>query len=266
MKPKIIIVVLAVVCVALVIALVATQSASTAQHVKDTSSITDFSNQLVTVNKQVTDLGQVNLTLNSDLKASREQTGVLSNNLITAAGTLASTKSALASRQEQVGALTSQVSDLNTQITDLEAKNKTLDERAAELTNQIGQLNAQIAATQDQLTIAQTNNAFLQAELKRQIAARAELERQFNDLNTVRAQYKKLKDEAFVQRRIELDRNTNLNKKGAQILNERTPPTPANGSTKAGPKPAPNYDLNVEVGSDGSVKIIPPMTTNSAAH
>jgi len=29
----------------------------------------------------------------------------------------------------------------------------------------------------------------------------------------------------------------------------------------------PNYDLNVEVGSDGSVKVIPPMgATNGAAH
>ena len=31
--------------------------------------------------------------------------------------------------------------------------------------------------------------------------------------------------------------------------------------------PSSNYDLNVEVGSDGSVKVIPPMgATNSAAH
>jgi hypothetical protein len=32
-------------------------------------------------------------------------------------------------------------------------------------------------------------------------------------------------------------------------------------------RPAGNYDLNVEIGSDGSVKVIPPLgATNSPAH
>ena len=60
-------------------------------------------------------------------------------------------------------------------------------------------------------------------------------------------------------------KNDNGNKKGAELLMVRNPVPPANAkSTNA----APNYDLNVEVGSDGSVRVIPPLgtATNSAAH
>ncbi len=259
MKPKIIIVVLAVVCVALAIALFATKSQSDEQHNKDTSSIIDFSNQLVTVNKQVNDLSQVNLMLTNDLSLTHQQSEELSNSLINATATLASTKSELATEQDKVVTLTNQLSNLNNQIADLEDQNKVLDQRATDLTNTIAQLNAQIEETQNKLAVSETNNAFIQAELQKQLAEKAELEHKFNDLNAVRAQVKKLKDELFVARRIQLDKNDNGTKKGGQLLIERTPPPSA--------KPAPNYDLNVEVGSDGSVKVIPPLgKTNSPAH
>jgi chromosome segregation ATPase len=141
----------------------------------------------------------------------------------------------------------------------LEDQNKVLDQRASELTNTIAQLNAQIEDTQNKLAISETNNAFIQAELQKQLAQKAELEHKFNDLNTVRAQVKKLKDELFVARRIQLDKNTNGTKKGGELLIQRTPPPVA--------KPATDYNLNVEVGSDGSVKVIPPLgKTNSPAH
>jgi len=80
----------------------------------------------------------------------------------------------------------------------LEAQYQVLDRRAAALTNAIAGLNAQIAGTQKKLAGAETNNAFLQKELQRQTAARAELESKFNNLSTVRAQVKKLRDELFV--------------------------------------------------------------------
>lgn len=258
MKPKIIIVILVVACVALAIALFATKQQGEKQHETDISSIGDYSNQVITVNKQVSDLSQVNLMLTNDLAMSHQQAAELSNNLINAAAMLASVKSKLATEQDRVITLTNQISGLNSQIADLEVQNKALDDRANDLTNTIAQLNAKIEETQNLLAISETNRTFIQAELQKQLAEKAELEHKFNDLNEVRAQVKKLKDELFVQRRMQLDKSGNGMKKGGQVLMERTPPK----------SPAPNYDLNVEVGSDGSVKVIPPIggKTNSTAH
>ncbi len=259
MKPKIIIVILVVACVALALALFATKQSGEKQHETDIASIGNYSNQIVTVNQQVADLSQVNLVLTNDLSLSRTQSAELSNSLISAAAILASTKSQLATVQDRVVTLTNQISGLNSQIADLEVQNKTLDDRANDLTNTIAQLSAKIEATENLLAISETNRTFIQAELKKQLAEKAELERKFNDLNEVRKQVKKLKDELFVQRRMQLDKSGNGMKKGGQVLMER----------KVAPAaPVSNYDLNVEVGSDGSVKVIPPIgsKTNSAAH
>jgi chromosome segregation ATPase len=261
MKTKIIIVVLAVACVGLGIALIATKSLSDEQHNKDVSSIGDFSNQVVNADQHIDSLNQVNLSLTNDLALSRQQASDLSNSLFATSTALASTKSSLASAQDQVVTLTNQISGLNDQIADLQSQNHVLDQRASDLTNTIAQLNVQIEATYDKLAIAETNNAFIQAELQKQLAEKADLEHKFNDLNEVRAQVRKLKDELFVARRMELEKYENGTKKGGALLIQRTPLSPPK------PKVAPDYDLNVEVGSDGSVKVIPPLgVTNSPAH
>ena len=127
-------------------------------------------------------------------------------------------------------------------------------------------LNTQIEDTRAQLTLSQTNNAYLQAELEKQLAQKAELEHKFNDINEVRSQVKKLRDEMFIARRLQLMKNDNGNKKGAELLMQRNQVHAVASATNKAPV---NYDLNVEVGSDGSVRVIPPLshsTTNSAAH
>ena len=262
MKAKIIIiVVLAVACIGLGIALIATKSQSDEQHTKDVSSIDDFSNQVVNADQHIDSLNQVNLSLTNDLALSHQQAVDLSNSLAAATETLDTTKSSLASAQDQVVTLTNQVSALNGQIADLQSQNHVLDVRATELTNTIARLNGQIEDTENRLAIAQTNNVFIQNELKKELAEKAELERKFNDLNEVRAQVKKLKDELFIARRMQLDRYSNGTKKGGALLIQRTPLYNANTNSPR------NYDLNVQVGSDGSVKVIPPIdNTNSAAH
>ena len=93
------------------------------------------------------------------------------------------------------------------------------------------------------------------------MAQKAEVEHKFNDLNELRQQVRKVKDDLFVARRLQLMKNDNSQKKGAQLLIQRSVPAPT------APAPA-NYGLNVEVGSDGSVKVIPPLgaPTNAPAH
>jgi hypothetical protein len=139
-----------------------------------------------------------------------------------------------------------------------------LDDRATSLSNAIIALNAQIADTKQQLANAETNNTFLAFELQKQVEQKAELERKFNDLDEVRAQVKKLRDEAFAARRLEWIKDgtsPGTQPKGAQLLMGRATPRPSPAATTNPPK----YDLNVEVGSDGSVHVLPPPT-NSAAH
>jgi chromosome segregation ATPase len=256
MNTKTIVVILAVVCVALGIAMIAIKTSNDTQHDKDVSSIVDFSNQVVNADQHIDSLNQVNLSLTNDLMLSQQQAAELSNDLATAAATLASTKASL---QEQVDNLTNQVVALNTQVADLQSQNTELDQRATELTNTIARLNDQITDTENKLALATTNNAFLQSELEKQLAEKAALERRFNDLDSVRAQLKKLKDELYTARRMELNRYQNGNKKLGNLLMQRAPLTaPNNGNP---------YDLDVEVGSDGSVKVIPPLGgTNAPAH
>jgi hypothetical protein len=94
------------------------------------------------------------------------------------------------------------------------------------------------------------------------MAEKAELERQFNDLEVLRAQVKRLKEELNVARRLEWIRKGLFpagEQKGASLLMQgaNAPKKPA--------KPQDNYDLNVEVSADGSVKVIPPITNAPSA-
>jgi len=261
MKIKVVIVVLAVACVGLAIALIATKKHADDQHSTDVSSISEFSNQVVSANGQINEIRQVNLSISNELSASQQQLTVavesltqMSNTLASANATLTDTKTTLATTQDLV-------TNLNNRISSLETRNRELDQQVSELTNALARLNGQIEQTKTELAIAQTNRDFLQGELQKQLAAKAELEHKFNDLDELRSQVKHIRDEMFVTRRLLLSRNDNSGKKGAELLITRTVPS---HNTKSSPS---NYELNVEVGSDGSVKVIPPLgNTNAPAH
>jgi chromosome segregation ATPase len=256
MKTKVgivVLIVLIVTCVGLIIALVTTKKASAERLRKDTDAIIDFSNQLTTAAANLNELRQVNLILTNDLAASRQEALTFSNQFTETSGKLDGANASLQNARNQI-------TNLNSHIADLEAQNQVLDRRAAALTNAIISLNVQIAGTQKKLAGAETNNAFLQKELQRQTAARAELESKFNNLSTVRAQVKKLRDDLFVARRLEWMRDgtePGSQPKGGQLLMQRT--APANTARPS------HYDLNVEVSSDGSVHVIPPPTNAPAA-
>jgi len=250
MKIKVIIVALAVATVALLIALFATKKQSQEQHEADVNSLMDFSNQLMNAQVRITDLSQVNLTLTNDIATDMNQLTVLSNSLESATTALTESQTSLANAQQQV-------TNLNLHITDLETQNKVLDQRAVELNSLIAQLNQSIAETQSKLASSQSNNAYLQLELQKQMAAKAEIEHKFNDLGELRAQVSKVKTDLFVARRMQLMRNDTGGKKGAELLMAPSHPS------SAAPNGA-NYGLNVEVSSDGSVKVIPPITATNA--
>ncbi len=263
MKIKIAIIILAVACAGLGIALFTIKKSAEEQQTKDAATISNLSGQVVNAQKQIDELGQVNLTYSNDVASARQQLSSteqqlaqLSNNLATAAATLAETRTSLNS---QLTSAQGQIANLNSHISELETQNKVLDQRANELTNTIAQLSLSIENTQNQLAIAETNRVYIEQELQKQLAKKAELEHKFNDLDEVRAQVKKLRDEMFIARRLQWMKNDNSQKKGAELLIQRNVP-----ATNSPASRAPNYDLNVEIGSDGTVKVIPPLGATNA--
>jgi chromosome segregation ATPase len=246
MKTQLGVVILVVVCVGLVVALVAGRKRADNQQKKNADTILDFSNQLTTANAGLDELRQVNLMLTNDLDASRQTLTILSNQYVATSASLSNTTAALKTAQDQ--------------ITDLEAQNRALDQQAAEFTNTIANLSTQIAETQMKLVESETNNTFLENELKRQVAEKAELERKFNNLSQVRTQVRKLRDDLLIARRLQWMRegtDPSQQRKGAQVLMARGPAT----NRIVGPA---HYDLNVEVSSDGSVQVVPTMTNAPA--
>jgi predicted RNase H-like nuclease (RuvC/YqgF family) len=256
MNTKIGIAILAVACFGFAVALVVFKHQADMQQTESANTIADFSNQIVKANVNIEDLNQANLNLSSDLATNREMSLALSNQLAETAVSLATTTVSLQDAQQQI-------TNLNGRISDLEAQNQVLDQRASSLSNTIAALDTQITLTQTKLAASETNNAFLDSQLKEQIAQRTELERKFNDLAQVRTQVRKLRDDLLVERRLAwmragIDPNKPL--KGGQLLVQRPPPA-ANAAPAAG---STLYNLNVEVGSDGSVHVIPPLTNSPA--
>ena len=244
MKTSLAIVVLALVCAGMMVALFAMQRVADDRFKKDTDAILDFSNQLVTARASLDELGQVNLRLTNDLANSRQGMVVFSNQFAEVSGALVTTRASLQVAQEQIAAL-------NQQITGLTTQNLVLDQRAAALASAIAGLNTQIDETRQKLADSETNNSFLEKELQRQTAARTELEGKFNNLTAVRTQVKKLKEDAFVARRLQwmqAGTDPSLQQRGGHLQVQRAAP--------ASPAPA-RYDLNVEVGSDGAIRILP---------
>src|SRR5665213_1499430 len=135
MKLKVVLVILAVACVGLGIALFANKKQADDQRATDVTAINDYSNQVMTASHHLDELGQVNLTLSNDLTSSQQQLSLnaeqlsqLSNSLATAKSTLADTKTSLAGAQELV-------TSLNNRLADLDAQNKLLDQQASTLSN-----------------------------------------------------------------------------------------------------------------------------------
>ena len=188
--------------------------------------------------------------------------GTLTNQIAATSNTLAKTEDSLKAAQEEVA-------KRDTQIAELETQNKQLDEKAADLNSSITNLQTQIDDTQKKLAASEGDKAFLEKELQRLVAEKAELERQFNDLKVLRTQVSKLKEELNISRRLAWIREgifAKADQKGAQQLMQKTPPAFGPGSVVSNAPAAPktgNYDLNVEVNADGSVRVVPPGTNGA---
>lgn len=253
MKNLIGIIVLAALCVGLAVVLFTDKKRAEDQHAKDVDTILNHSNQLVKTSQDLEEQRQVNILLTNDLGVIRTEYNRLTNRYTEVVSNLGKTEATLKATQDAVA-------ERDQKIAALETQNRELDEKAIDLSAALTNLTMQITETQRKLDASEGDKAFLQKELERLMAEKAELERQFNDLAVLRAQVSKLKEELSVARRLEWIRKGLFSadeQKGAQrLINLHNPPAPRSTN---------NYDLNVEVNSDGSVKVIPSLTNAPAA-
>ncbi len=259
MKYRLGLVILILACVGLVVALIVTSSQSTKQQQAAVETIVTLSNKWEETSAKLEEQRKVNTDFENDLKAQRESFGNLTNAYTDLAGKLDKTETTL--KEE--------VSRRDAKIADLESQNQALDQRAVDLSFAITNLTSQIEDTQKRLAASEGDKAFLEKELQRLMAEKAELERQFNDLAVLRAQVAKLKEELNISRRLEWIRQglfAKAEQKGAQQLIQPNTPAFASASAPASKTQQPTYDLNVEVSADGTVRVIPPSTNGAATN
>jgi chromosome segregation ATPase len=260
MKNLIGLIVLALACVGLGIALLVSRDNATKQQLADESKVAYHSNEWWTTHEQLEEQKQKTAMVEGDMAkaagAYNKELTVFSNAVTVANADLEKSQAALKTSQEEVA-------KRDVRISDLEAQNQTLDQRAAELASQITNLDSQIDDTKRQLASSKGENTFLSKELKRLMADKAELEKQFNDINVVRAQLAALREKNAIARRLDWQRRgiyAQSEKKEGEKLMQKTPPSTATTAAQA-----PTYDLNVEVNSDGSIKVIPALTNAPAS-
>lgn len=260
MKNRTGIIVLFLACVVLIVILIWNQNQTSKQRRADMEQIGYFSNRYTKATSDLDEQRQVNVVLTNDISTMSHDLTGLSNQIADLTSNLSKTEDSLKVSQGEV-------TKRDSKISDLEQQNQALEEKAQELSQSITNLTAKIDDTQKKLAAAEGDKAFLEKELQRMMAEKAELERQFNDLAVLRAQVAKIKEEVAIARRLEWMRNGVLSRseqKGGELLMQKNPPGTTSAQAKAPKTPANTYDLNVEVSADGTVHVIPPMTNGAA--
>jgi len=258
MKNRIGIVVLVVLSLGLGIGLIASRRQASNQQREDSERIDVLSNKWVKTSSDLEEQKQVAAMYEKDLDAQKHAYGDLSNDFSRVSNDLSQTSTKLASTEATLKSSQEELTKRAARITELENQTQDLNKQATDLSTQLTNLTTQIAETQRKLDASEGDKAFLEKELKRLIAEKAELERQFNDLTVLRAQVAKLKQEMSIARRLEWIREglfARAEQKGAQQLM-----LGAGSGQPVAKAPKPAYDLNVEVNADGSVKVIPPFS------
>jgi chromosome segregation ATPase len=256
MKIKVVVVILALVAVGLAIGLIKTNQDAASQEQKDQKEMASLSNGWSQANANLESERQVTMQLRTDVTNRDTHIEQLSNDLSQATDTLSQKEAALKKAMEDAA-------KRDAQISDLESTNQALDKQALDLKGSINNLESQIADTQKKLDASEGDKAYLLKELDRLKAEKADLEQKFNDLAILRDQVKKLKEQLDVSRRLEWIREgifAQQDQKGGQRLMQST----LAGNNK--PATTNAYDLNVEVKSDGSVQVIPPITNGPASN
>lgn len=202
---------------------------------------------------------------NSELGASKKDHAQALAKLADATAKLTKIGVELEGKNETLVAALKDLEDGQARIAKLETDLQAVNQQVGGLKTQIGSLEQGIESTQKKLAAAVGDRVFLLRELKRMQGEKAELEKHLNNLEYVRAQYKKLKSEWAAGERLRMISegigyygHPKGNVKGVASLrrlarrDEKTVDENT-GDTEVGPD-----QLNVELRSDGTVTIVEP--------
>ncbi|MCW5559571.1 MAG: hypothetical protein KIT22_17280 [Verrucomicrobiae bacterium] len=207
-----------------------------------------MSNDLVEATARLTQEQREGLRLQTNLVLRSRELDVLSNRWSDTTEALRRTE---ASAKAAATAALAEIEKRDKQIGVLEGEREELTQRMEGLNGEIRVLNGRISETERKLAASEGNRNQLQNELRRLLAEKADLERQFNDLASLRERVRKLNDDLSIARRKDRTRrgvSDWVGKKGAQVLNE--------GIRRPAPViPGTNIPVTVELGTDGSVKV-----------
>jgi chromosome segregation ATPase len=256
MKLKIALVVVAILALGLGVGLIKTNQQADKDRADANAEIGRLSNSWSETTLLLEDQKKKDAALEMDLTNKLSTIVTLTNSLLQANDTIKEKDAALKTAQEEQAQSQKQITELKTDIDQL-------DQQAASLTNQIHQKDQEITDTKAKLDSSEGDKVFLEKELQRLMAEKAELERKFSDLAVLKDQVKKLKEELDVSRRLQWIREglfATQDQKGAQRLMQGA----IAQNNKPAVAPTNAYDLNVEVKSDGSVQVIPPLPSTPA--
>ena len=237
----VIIIVMVCISLGLGIALLRTQKRAEEQRHMDEESILLHSNQWVQTRVKLDEQAKVNFSLETNLTDRLMELKSVSNKLIDVSGNLAKVEADVKAAQEELAKRDAKIAELANLLDD---KDKKLDDLRTSITG----LEGQIAETEKRLATSEGDKELLLKELKRLQVEKAELERQFNDLVLVREQFRKLKEELSIARRLDWIRRGlygGTERKGGELLQRGMVAQPVRT----------NYNLDVEIKRDGGAKI-----------
>jgi len=262
MSNRIGLILLSVACIGLAIGLVTVKKQASERQVRDAENIETFSNQWVETKGSFED--QVMLAANFRKELNQKQLALaeLSNTLSQTSANLDQATQSLQKDEAALKASAEEIRRRDAKISDLEAQNRALDAKAAELSAAITNLTTEIALVRRQLLASQGDKTILEQKLRQLMSDKADLERQFSDLDIVRAQVSKLKENLIILKRRDWIHRGLLRDEDQRGATKLMKGISGNSRTPAAPKP--NYDLNVEVGSDGNVRIVQPTNAPAA--
>jgi chromosome segregation ATPase len=247
------IVVLLIVCVGMGVALLIRHNKAVDQQKEDEVVKVELTNRLEQAQAKFEEQERMNMFLQTNLTVTADEMAAFSNKFVTVSRNLSKTQ---ADAKAAAEAAQAEISKREARINELSAQGEDLTKKISGLNASIGNLNQLIAETERKLEASEGDREFLLKELKRLQVEKAELERQFNDLDLLRTQVVRLKDELSVARRLDWIRRGIYGgeiKRGSEILLQ--------GITAAVPRT--NYNLNVELKQDGTTTVLPP--TNAPA-
>jgi chromosome segregation ATPase len=206
--------------------------------------------ELVRSESRLNEQVKVNASLETNLVRRVEEVGLISNKLQFISSELAKTEEEAKAAAEKARL---ELEEREKRIVGLKGEKDELTARLDEMSLKIQGLRTQIAETERRLASSEGDREVLKKELRRMLAEKADLEKRFSDLSEVNAQIRKLREEAYVARRMEVIRRgvINFDQKGAMLLQQGIRRNVATNP------PMTDGRLNVELKPDGTGRVLP---------